>query len=161
VPVRQSALDKAKAEARAKKLRDEREAASALEDFVKEFDADVSDDREWRTGGTEGGMPHSPSAGPGGRVAMGGGGRRHFTTAPKDVYPINEGLMKDDDYSSRTAGSGKKRNLDSFLEELKRFQDTSHKPNTKPNKRPIYPRLLTRLTTRKDTSLTRWFPLVN
>ena len=38
---RQSALDKARAEAKAKKLRDEKEAASALEDFVKEFDSDI------------------------------------------------------------------------------------------------------------------------
>jgi hypothetical protein len=89
---RQSALDKAKADAKARKLRDEREAASALEEFVKEFEAEVSDEehnkREWRTGGTEGGMQHTSSAGAGARVAMsrgGGGARRHFTTAPKDV----------------------------------------------------------------------------
>jgi hypothetical protein len=82
VPVRQSALDKARADARAKKLRDEKEAASALEDFVKEFDVD---DREWRTGGTDGGILHSSSAGAGGRASLGGGGRRHFTTAPRKV----------------------------------------------------------------------------
>jgi len=89
VPVaRQSALDKAKAEAKAKKLRDEKEAASALEDFVKEFDADLSDEdnppttKEWRTGGTEGGMLHSSSQGSGARVSLPrGGARRHFTTA--------------------------------------------------------------------------------
>ena len=86
VPVRQSALEKAKAEARAKKLRDEKEAASALEDFVKEFDVDVSDDREWRTGGIEGGIAHTSSTGAGGRISMGGGAaRRHFTTAPRQV----------------------------------------------------------------------------
>ena len=80
---RQSALDKAKAEARAKKLRDEKEAASALEDFVKEFDADFSDDaKEWQTGGVEGGILHTSAQGSGARVSMGGGGRRHFTTAP-------------------------------------------------------------------------------
>jgi hypothetical protein len=79
-------LDKARAEARAKKLRDEREAASALEDFVKEFDADVSDQREWKSGGIEGGILHSSGVGAGGRVSMaGGGGRRHFTTAPIQV----------------------------------------------------------------------------
>jgi hypothetical protein len=82
VPIRQSALDKARAEAKAKKLRDEKEAASALEDFVKEFDADVSEETEWRQGGVEGGMMHSSGAGAGGRVNL-GAGRRHFTTAPK------------------------------------------------------------------------------
>ena len=87
IPVaRQSAFDKAKAEAKAKKLRDEKEAASALEDFVKEFDADISDETtEWRTGGIEGGILHSSASGSGGRVTMGrgGGSRRHFTSAPK------------------------------------------------------------------------------
>ena len=82
MPIRQSALDKARAEAKAKKLRDEKEAASALEDFVKEFDADVSEETEWRRGGVEGGMMHSSGAGAGGRVNL-GAGRRHFTTAPK------------------------------------------------------------------------------
>jgi hypothetical protein len=102
---RQSALDKAKADAKARKLRDEREAASALEEFVKEFEAEVSDEehhrREWRTGGTEGGMQHTSTAGAGARVAVprggGGGARRHFTTAPKDVCPyflfLVRGLM--------------------------------------------------------------------
>jgi len=100
VPVaRQSALEKAKAEAKAKKLRDEKEAASALQDFVKEFDADLSDEdntpttREWRTGGTEGGMLHSSSHGSGARVSMArGGARRHFTTAPRQevvTLPMN------------------------------------------------------------------------
>lgn len=93
---RQSALDKAKADAKAKKLRDEKEAASALEEFVKEFEAELSDEehqrsheRQWRTGGTEGGMHHSSSSGAGARVAMstgrGGGARRHFTAVPKEV----------------------------------------------------------------------------
>ena len=85
--VRQSALDKAKAAEKARKLRDEREAASALEDFVKEFDADVSDDRTttWHTGGTEGGILHSSAQGAGARVSM--PGRRHFTGPPKQVSP--------------------------------------------------------------------------
>ena len=81
---RQSALDKAKADAKAKRLRDEREAASALEDFVKEFDADISDEKEWQTGGTEGGMLHSSTQGSGTRVSM-GRGRRHFTTVANPV----------------------------------------------------------------------------
>jgi hypothetical protein len=95
--VRQSALDKAKAAEKAKKLRDEKEAASALEDFVKEFDADISDDdddghngstntKQWRQGGVEGGMLHSSSHGDGARVSM--PGRRHFTAAPKQVFPF-------------------------------------------------------------------------
>ena len=91
MPIRQSALDKARAEAKAKKLRDEKEAASALEDFVKEFDADVSEEREWRRGGVEGGMMHSSGAGAGGRVNL-GAGRRHFTTAPK-VDPSHPTLL--------------------------------------------------------------------
>lgn len=86
MPIRQSALDKAKADARAKKLRDEKEAASALEDFVKEFDADVSDEREWRSGGVEGGIKYSSAVGAGARVSM-GASRRHFTTAPKVYSP--------------------------------------------------------------------------
>ena len=98
---RQSALDKAKADAKAKKLRDEREAVSALEEFVKEFEAELSDEehqkrshheREWRTGGTEGGIQHTSSAGSGTGVMMAGGMgrggvRRHFTTGPPIVAP--------------------------------------------------------------------------
>lgn len=82
---RQSAFDKAKAEAKAKRLRDEKEAASVLEDFVKEFNADVSDDEhaEWTVGGVEGGLRHSSSQSVGARVSM-GGARRHFT-APRQV----------------------------------------------------------------------------
>jgi hypothetical protein len=100
---RQSALDKARADAKAKRLRDEKEAASALEEFVKEFEAELSDEehhhhqrgsrsQEWRTGGVEGGMQHSSSAGVGAKITMpgarggaGGGARRHFTTAPREV----------------------------------------------------------------------------
>jgi hypothetical protein len=82
--VRQSALDKAKAAEKAKKLRDEKEAASALEEFVKEFDADISDDTTtWHTGGVEGGITHTSSHGAGTRVSM--PGRRHFTGPPKRV----------------------------------------------------------------------------
>jgi|SRR5271170_1153476 len=85
--VRQSALDKAKAAEKAKKLRDEKEAASALEEFVKEFDADISDDTTtWRTGGVEGGMTHTSSHGAGARVSMPMPGRRHFTGPPKRVH---------------------------------------------------------------------------
>jgi hypothetical protein len=85
--VRQSALDKAKAAEKARKLRDEKEAASALEDFVKEFDADVYDETTtWRTGGVEGGITHTSSHGAGGRVSM--PGRRHFTGPPKRVLPL-------------------------------------------------------------------------
>ena len=105
---RQSALDRAKADAKAKKLRDEREAVSALEEFVKEFEAELSDEehqkrshhqREWRTGGTEGGMQHVSSAGSGARVTVASGGgrgavRRHFTTAPPKVSPLPLGTVK-------------------------------------------------------------------
>jgi hypothetical protein len=124
IPVaRQSALDKAKADAKARRLRDEKEAASALEDFVKEFDADIADDtREWKAGGTEGGMLHSSTSGSGGRVVMSGGARRHFTAAPRQtvLIPALRKLTPQDE-SHRAAG--KKRNLDSFLEEIKRFLD--------------------------------------
>ena len=83
---RQSALDKAKAEAKAKKLRDEKEAASALEDFVKEFDSDIPSETQWQTGGIEGGLLHSSAQGSGVRVSMGrGGSRRHFTAVQKSV----------------------------------------------------------------------------
>jgi hypothetical protein len=102
VVARQSALDKAKAEAKARRQRDEIEAQSALEDFVKEFDADVDD--SWTQGGTEGGMLHSSEAGAGTRLSM-GRGRRHFT-APRQ---------------EENWGEKRKRNLDSFLEEIKRF----------------------------------------
>ena len=86
-------MDKAKADAKAKKLRNEREAASALEDFVKDFDADISDDKQWKTGGIEGGMAHTSGAGAGARVGMGRGARRHFTTAPKEVRPLFSRLV--------------------------------------------------------------------
>jgi hypothetical protein len=94
IPVaRQSALDKAKADAKAKRLRDEKEAASALEDFVKEFDADISEDtREWKTGGVEGGIFHSSASGSGARVVMSGGGRRHFTVVPRQTVAIPPSL---------------------------------------------------------------------
>jgi membrane protein involved in colicin uptake len=89
VPVaRQSALDKAKADAKAKKLRDEKEAASALEDFVKEFDADLSDEEtQWQTGGTEGGILHTSTQGSGARIAH-RGSRRHFTAIPRQIVNL-------------------------------------------------------------------------
>ena len=46
VPIRQSAREKAAAATKAKKLRDKAEAASALEDFVKDFDADIQEDND-------------------------------------------------------------------------------------------------------------------
>jgi hypothetical protein len=64
-PIRQSALDKAKADAKARKLRDEAEAASVLEDFVKDFDADTNETEFVSSRGN---------------TAIGRAGRRHFST---------------------------------------------------------------------------------
>ena len=85
---KQSALEKAKAEAKAKKLRDEKETASAFEDFVKEFDADIGEEKQWVSGGTEGGMLYSTRTGTGSRMSLGGGARRHFTTRQAQVLTI-------------------------------------------------------------------------
>ena len=76
-PTKKSVFERQKAEAEAKRQRDEEETAAAYEDFVKSFDDDGS--------GTD--PPGGPTAGGGG--GFGGGGssgggfsKRHFSGAP-------------------------------------------------------------------------------
>lgn len=69
-PTKQSAFERQKAEAEAKRLRDAAETAAVYEDFVKSFDADDKDENEGLRGGN---FP-----GRGGFASRGGAGRRHF-----------------------------------------------------------------------------------
>jgi hypothetical protein len=78
LPIRPGGIDKAKLDAKARKRRDEKEAASALESFVKDFDVDVEDTSWSAGGGVEGGMSHS-SQGTGHKISMGRMSRRHFS----------------------------------------------------------------------------------
>ncbi|KAG8169709.1 hypothetical protein KVR01_000454 [Diaporthe batatas] len=80
-PTKQSAFERQKAEAEAKRLREAAETAAVYEDFVKSFDAD--DDHDDRTQNERGpgafGRPPQPR---GGGFGGAGGGRRHFGAPP-------------------------------------------------------------------------------
>lgn len=78
-PTKQSAFERQKAEAEAKRLREAAETAAVYEDFVKSFDADDGDDGNNQSagGGTfDGSRGRAPGFAP--RGGFGGGGKRHF-----------------------------------------------------------------------------------
>ncbi|RPA85404.1 hypothetical protein BJ508DRAFT_412183 [Ascobolus immersus RN42] len=91
-PTKKSAFEKAKADAEAKRLREEAETAAVYEDFVKSF-ADESDDeqdrnhhsnsqRDGRGGGFGGpGGARPPPVGP-------SSGKRHFTSSTRGGIPM-------------------------------------------------------------------------
>lgn len=72
-PTKQSAFERQKAEAEAKRLREAAETAAVYEDFVKSFDADADNDghNQSQSGFDGRGRPGPPRGGF-------GGGRRHF-----------------------------------------------------------------------------------
>lgn len=77
-PTKQSAFERQKAEAEAKRQREAAETAAVYEDFVKSFDADDDNDHD-----NEGGAQHFRGRAPPGGFAprggaLGGAGRRHF-----------------------------------------------------------------------------------
>lgn len=79
-PTKQSAFERQKAEAEAKRLREAAETAAVYEDFVKSFDADDNDGGYSRTTGASDGRGRGPGFGPP-RAGFGAGsGRRHFGT---------------------------------------------------------------------------------
>lgn len=89
-PLKKSAFEKSKAEAEAKRLREEAETKAVYEDFVKSF-ADDSDDEFSRL---RSGRDRDDSFGSGGPALRGKppvgpstGQRRHFTTSAKGIGP--------------------------------------------------------------------------
>lgn len=77
-PTKQSAFERQKAEAEAKRLREAAETAAVYEDFVKSFDAD--DDEDGNSHGMGGAFDGSRGRAPGfpTRGGFGGGSKRHF-----------------------------------------------------------------------------------
>ncbi|KAI3395299.1 hypothetical protein diail_1455, partial [Diaporthe ilicicola] len=123
-PTKQSAFERQKAEAEAKRLREAAETAAVYEDFVKSFDADADDDE--RTQGDRGsggfGRPTQPRGGGFGGGA--GGGRRHFG------MPSGPGGMKASGPGSLGPAPppisfGKKRTYDGFQANNDRRRDHS------------------------------------
>ncbi|KAF9766507.1 hypothetical protein IL306_001097, partial [Fusarium sp. DS 682] len=77
-PTKQSAFEKQKAEAEAKRLREEAETAAVYNEFVKSFDRD--DDYDGHSVPSSSGPPR-PRHGFGGPPPPSGPGRRHFGTS--------------------------------------------------------------------------------
>ncbi|ROV95958.1 hypothetical protein VMCG_07989 [Cytospora schulzeri] len=71
-PTKQSAFERQKAEAEAKRLREAAETAAVYEDFIKSFDADEQEDKREQYERGAGGFGRPPPR------AVGGSGRRHF-----------------------------------------------------------------------------------
>ncbi|KAI0601056.1 hypothetical protein F4775DRAFT_589745 [Biscogniauxia sp. FL1348] len=79
-PSKQSAFERQKADAEAKRKREAEETAAVYESFVKSFDHDGDDDGEGANLGHRGRQQGAPFGRPGGNPAFGGGGpaKRHF-----------------------------------------------------------------------------------
>lgn len=80
-PTKKSAFEKQKAEAEAKRIREEAENAAALKEFQASFDDDDEDDDDGPINALNGGRSGygGPPSGMGGTGLLGGGPKRHFT----------------------------------------------------------------------------------
>ncbi|KAI5805483.1 hypothetical protein DFH27DRAFT_512430 [Peziza echinospora] len=106
-PTKKSAFEKAKAEAEAKRLREEAETAAVYEDFIKAFSHDE--------GGASGGGGRS---GPPGRGGYGGGGRGGAGGSRMGkVGGFSLGGGGRGGGSHYDGPPGRKRNLDSYMDE--------------------------------------------
>lgn len=77
-PTKQSAFERQKAEAEAKRLREAAETAAVYEDFVKSFDADADNASSSHNRSGYDGRGRGPGLGPPRGGFGGGSGRRHF-----------------------------------------------------------------------------------
>lgn len=122
-PTKQSAFERQKAEAEAKRLREAAETAAVYEDFVKSFDADDDDDDRNQNDRGPGGFGRPPQP-RGGGFGGAGGGRRHFGA------PAGSGGMKASGPGSLgpvqpPMSFGKKRTYDGFQSNNDRRRDHS------------------------------------
>ncbi|KKY33481.1 putative coatamer subunit protein [Diaporthe ampelina] len=122
-PTKQSAFERQKAEAEAKRLREAAETAAVYEDFVKSFDADADDDDRNQNDRGPGGFGRPPQP-RGGGFGGAGGGRRHFGA------PAGSGGMKASGPGSLgpvppPISFGKKRTYDGFQTNNDRRRDHS------------------------------------
>lgn len=122
-PTKQSAFERQKAEAEAKRLREAAETAAVYEDFVKSFDADADDDDRNQNDRGPGGFGRPPQP-RGGAFGGAGGGRRHFGAPP------GSGGMKASGPGSLgpvppPISFGKKRTYDGFQSNNDRRRDHS------------------------------------
>jgi U2-associated protein SR140 len=122
-PTKQSAFERQKAEAEAKRLREAAETAAVYEDFVKSFDADDDNDRRSQNDRGPGGFGRPPQP-RGGGFGGAGGGRRHFGA------PAGSGGMKASGPGSlgpvqAPMSFGKKRTYDGFQSNNDRRRDHS------------------------------------
>lgn len=118
-PTKQSAFERQKAEAEAKRLREAAETAAVYEDFVKSFDADDHDDDDDRNQNDRGpgGFGRPAQQRGGGGFGGAGGGRRHFgikTSGPGSLGPAPPPMS-----------FGKKRTHDGFHSNNDRRRDHS------------------------------------
>lgn len=110
-PTKQSAFEKQKADAEAKRQREEAETAAVYQDFIKSFDRDDDDDPRARHKSAAGGRnsghgPPSRSGFGGGGAPPGGPSKRHFGAAGLKTGPGSSGPPP--------SAFGKKRSFNDF-----------------------------------------------
>lgn len=123
-PTKQSAFEKKKAEAEAKRQREAAEAAAVYEDFVKSFDHDGDDARDARLSDSRYGGSGPPERPGGFGASSGGTGKRHFgmpagssmKSGPGSLGPAPPSLGKKRFYDGTPAGYGRDRD-----DTIKRF----------------------------------------
>lgn len=118
-PTKQSAFERQKAEAEAKRLREAAETAAVYEDFVKSFDADDDNDGHNQSAGGgpfDGSRGRAPGFAP--RGGLGGGGKRHFggpgglglkSSGPGTLGPALPSFGKKRNYDGFAAGGNSRR----------------------------------------------------
>lgn len=117
-PTKKSLFERQKAEAEAKRLREEAETKAAYEDFVKSFDDEESDDNGGRFGagmkrhyssgplagrGFEGGSDRGRGSGPGSLGPPSLGKKRTFEGFQSQRRGEDRGLLAFDDYGDRAS----------------------------------------------------------
>ncbi|KAL1851656.1 hypothetical protein Daus18300_012465 [Diaporthe australafricana] len=121
-PTKQSAFERQKAEAEAKRLREAAETAAVYEDFVKSFDADADDDERAQGDRGSGGFGRPPQP-RGGGFGGAGGGRRHFgAPAGPSMKASGPGSLGP---APPPISFGKKRTYDGFQSNNDRRRDHS------------------------------------
>lgn len=123
-PTKQSAFERQKAEAEAKRLREAAETAAVYEDFIKSFDADADDDERNHSDRGSGGFGRPPQPRGGGFGGGAGGGRRHFgaPAAPGGMKASGPGSLGP---APPPISFGKKRTYDGFQTNNDRRRDHS------------------------------------
>ncbi|TDZ24798.1 U2 snRNP-associated SURP motif-containing protein [Colletotrichum orbiculare MAFF 240422] len=122
---KQSAFEKQRAEAEAKRAREAAETAAVYQDFVKSFDHDDEEDSGSNRHGSF--PPQRPPKGPGfgGGAPLGGASRRHFgasglKSGPGSLGPVSNFKSGPGSLGPSPGSLGKKRGFDTFRNERDR-----------------------------------------